>query len=30
MRERKRGLVIRKIAYYTKVFDKTFKVVFAN
>lgn len=30
MRERKRGLVIRRIVYYTRVFGKTFKVVFAN
>lgn len=30
MRERKRDLVIRKIVYYTRVFDKTFKVVFTN
>lgn len=30
MGERKRSLVIRKIVYYTRVSDKTFKVVFAN
>lgn len=30
MRERKRGLVIKRTVYYTRVFDKTFKVVFAN